>query len=159
MSSTQPINRSANSYGGYKSQWARHVARQSLAHEVEIIKQELRGIKPDAGPLLRDIARAWPELTFGQAPIVDGRFKMGIVGSGIAGLFTAALIDELNKRIPELDISYDILEASGRKRLGGRLYTHRFSAKPEEHQYYDVGAMRFPKNEVMNRCVCCLALY
>lgn len=49
-----------------------------------------------------------------------------------------------SKRITGLgDVtSYDILEAAGDERLGGRLYTHEFSETP--HGYYDVGAMRCP---------------
>lgn len=40
------------------------------------------------------------------------------------------------------------------ERLGGRLYTHYFSEETEEtHDYYDVGAMRFPDIPVMKQCV------
>ena len=99
-------------------------------------------------------------VTFGSLPARDGKFHMGIVGSGIAGLFTAALIDQLNERSKgKLKITYDILEAGGKKRIGGRLYTHRFEGEPKDHQYFDVGAMRFPKNEVMERCVFFPVLY
>ena len=48
-----------------------------------------------------------------------------------------ACLDDL--AIPGL--SYDILEADSR--VGGRIYTHHFSG--EKHDYYDVGAMRFPR--------------
>jgi len=63
------------------------------------------------------------------------------------------LIDKLNERFEGLNISYDLLEATGPSLLGGRLYTHRFTENPLEHQYYDIGAVRFPKNEVMDRWV------
>jgi monoamine oxidase len=57
--------------------------------------------------------------------------------------------------IPELNISYDIFEASSKERLGGRLYTYKFPSTPDyvsgDHDYYDVGAMRFPENPVMKR--------
>jgi hypothetical protein len=159
-------------FSDYKYQWARHVARKSLVRDAEVVKREhsdalqqaangslgglLAGISVDATKLkLRDLAsNADQKLTFGEPPKTDGEFHMGIVGSGVSGLFTAMIIDKLNKRSKgELKITYDILEATGPKRLGGRLYTHRFTDEPSEHQYYDVGAMRFPDNEIMNRCV------
>ena len=61
------------------------------------------------------------------------------------------ILDRLS--IPGL--SYEILEAD--KRFGGRVYTHRFSnakdAKNPDHDYYDVGAMRFPKTDIMEKYV------
>ena len=68
---------------------------------------------------------------------------MGIIGAGVAGLYLAMMCDFLG-------IDYEILEASDR--VGGRVYTHHFSegATPIEHNYYDVGAMRFPDLEIMN---------
>lgn len=54
-----------------------------------------------------------------------------IIGAGIAGLYMAHVLDAAG-------IEYDILEANP-KRVGGRLYTYRFSKKP--HDYYDIGAM------------------
>ncbi|OJA12776.1 hypothetical protein AZE42_07909, partial [Rhizopogon vesiculosus] len=53
-----------------------------------------------------------------------------IIGAGAAGLYTAIILKELG-------IPFDILEASDR--VGGRMYTHRFSDAPND--YYDVGAM------------------
>ena len=55
------------------------------------------------------------------------------------------ILDKLN--IPGL--SYEILE--GNTRFGGRVYTHRFSDK--KHDYYDVGAMRFPDIPIMKKYV------
>lgn len=56
------------------------------------------------------------------------------------------ILDELN--IPNL--SYDILEGSDR--IGGRVYTHYFSPlKERPHDYYDVGAMRFPDVKIMQK--------
>ena len=67
------------------------------------------------------------------------------------------ILDKLN--IPGL--TYEILEAD--KRFGGRVYTHRFSdpkdaknpedAKRAKHDYYDVGAMRFPDIDIMQKYV------
>ena len=68
------------------------------------------------------------------------QLKVGIIGAGIAGLYTAYLLDSIG-------VPYEILEAS--YRIGGRLYTHHFSNMP--HDYYDVGAMRFPNTPIMRR--------
>ena len=44
-------------------------------------------------------------------------------------------------------LSYEVLEADDR--MGGRIYTHRFSNA--KHDYYDVGAMRFPDITIMGK--------
>lgn len=67
-------------------------------------------------------------------------FHVGIVGGGMAGLYTAMILKSLG-------LSYEVLEASGRP--GGRVWTHRFSDAPGD--YYDVGAMRFPDIPIMKR--------
>ncbi|KAI4086812.1 MAG: hypothetical protein LQ344_007249 [Seirophora lacunosa] len=66
--------------------------------------------------------------------------KVCIVGAGIAGLYSAMILDHLS-------IPYDILEAAPRP--GGRILTHYFSTK--KHDYYDIGAMRFPNVPPMER--------
>ncbi|KAH7127975.1 hypothetical protein B0J13DRAFT_483485 [Dactylonectria estremocensis] len=81
--------------------------------------------------------------------------KFGVIGAGAAGLFTGMLLDYLNhelelKGVP-LTFQYEILEAAGPDRVGGRLYTHNFSKSKDTRDYYDVGAMRFPDNPVMAR--------
>lgn len=92
----------------------------------------------------------------GLIPAKHGHFNVGIVGAGVAGLFTALVLDWINDSIKthigpgHLEIKYEILEATSKERFGGRLYTHRFS-KDGLHDYYDVGAMRFPENTVMDR--------
>lgn len=79
------------------------------------------------------------------------KYKVGIIGAGCAGLFTGLVFDHL-KDVYGLDVEYEILESNDNKRLGGRLYTHYFN-DPEKnpHDYYDVGAMRFPDTDVMSR--------
>lgn len=62
--------------------------------------------------------------------------KVCIIGAGVAGLYIAMILDDL--AIPNL--TYQIVEASSR--IGGRIYTHYFS--DDKHDYYDVGAARFP---------------
>ncbi|KAJ5372303.1 Amine oxidase [Penicillium concentricum] len=77
-------------------------------------------------------------------PPLNENTKVCIIGAGIAGLYLALILQDLE--IPNL--SWDILEAN-RDRIGGRIYTHRFS---EAHNdYYDVGAMRFPDIPIMSR--------
>ena len=78
-------------------------------------------------------------------------FKVGIVGAGAAGLFTGMIFDHL-KETYQLDVEYEILEVSGDQRLGGRMYSYYFTKPPPgegNHEYYDVGAMRFPDSDVM----------
>jgi hypothetical protein len=97
--------------------------------------------------------------------------KVGIIGAGVAGLYSAILLESLG-------IDYEILEAN--TRIGGRIYTHRFDeaawlkSKPGEPDYYnyyvsiitsifgkentnissqDVGAMRFPGMTWMDRII------
>jgi cation diffusion facilitator CzcD-associated flavoprotein CzcO len=50
-----------------------------------------------------------------------------IIGAGVAGLYTAMMLDFLG-------IKYEILEAS--ERHGGRLYTHHFNKLDGPYQYF-----------------------
>eukprot|EP01133_Synstelium_polycarpum_P001203 gene1203-1388_t len=68
--------------------------------------------------------------------------KVGIIGAGMAGLYSAMILKDLG-------IQFEILEAS--ERYGGRAYTHRFSNAP--YNYIDFGAMRFPRTPTMDRVV------
>lgn len=60
--------------------------------------------------------------------------KVGIIGAGAAGLYSALLLQSL-------DIEFEILEADGR--AGGRIYTHYFdpeswkNSTPQEAAYYN----------------------
>ncbi|KAK1624992.1 hypothetical protein BDP81DRAFT_474713 [Colletotrichum phormii] len=158
--STRPSNDS------YKAQWARYVSRHKLQRDLQVASKRMTDIankiKPTL-PILNSVS-ALAQVTEtatggGLIPEHHGKFKVGIVGGGVAGLFTALLLDWLNKELGKqsgeeeyLDIDYDILEAAGEERLGGRLYTYRFSGSDGGvHDYYDVGAMRFPENDVMDR--------
>ncbi|KII90226.1 hypothetical protein PLICRDRAFT_584478 [Plicaturopsis crispa FD-325 SS-3] len=71
---------------------------------------------------------------------------VGIIGAGPAGLYSALILDSLG-------IKYEILEGSDR--VGGRLHTYHFEKKPGQpqgtHDYYDLGAMRFPETPIMTR--------
>jgi len=82
--------------------------------------------------------------------------KVAIVGAGAAGLFAAMILDYLNLKVASFNVDYDILEAAEKERVGGRLFTYEFkpagASNPQgPHDYYDVGAMRFPENKVMAR--------
>lgn len=62
--------------------------------------------------------------------------EVGIVGGGIAGLYSALLLREQG-------YSVTVLEASSR--LGGRIYTHHFSpVETGEDPFFEAGAMRLP---------------
>lgn len=91
--------------------------------------------------------------------------KVCIVGAGVAGLFTAMILDWLKEKckteekLSDLNISYDMFEANSEERLGERLYTYKFPSTKDDksgdhdHLYYDVGAMRFPEIPIMKRLV------
>ncbi|KAI6100915.1 amine oxidase [Pisolithus croceorrhizus] len=77
--------------------------------------------------------------------------KVGVLGAGVGGLYTALILDSL-------DIEFEILEASDH--VGGRLSTYKFP-EGQKYDYYDAGAMRYPlpmkdeqgqyKNGIMKR--------
>ncbi|KAF3930142.1 hypothetical protein ABW19_dt0208437 [Dactylella cylindrospora] len=133
-----------------KARWAQRLVREKLAAELNILQQS------SGDAFLPGIQGSTP-WTHDQLPH-DSNFKDGkrmsdsgdrpprkvcIVGAGVAGLYIAMILDDLN--IPNL--SYDILEAN--TRVGGRAYTYHFSDEP--HDYYDIGAMRYPKIPSMDR--------
>lgn len=77
--------------------------------------------------------------TVSEVPVLPSvPLNVGIVGGGMAGLYSALL---LGKHIPGVKVK--IFEAD--QRVGGRVYTHKFSSEP--YQYYDTGAMRVPDTE------------
>lgn len=62
--------------------------------------------------------------------------NVGIVGGGIAGLYTALLLQREGHRVRVFE---------GTDRIGGRVHTHYFSQ--EKDQYYEAGAMRIPNSD------------
>lgn len=88
--------------------------------------------------LLSQTEKGEARFKLGATP--DSTIPVGILGAGAGGLYTALMLDSLG-------IQYEILESSDR--TGGRLFTHKFS--DAEFDYYDVGAMRFPKVKMMKR--------
>ncbi|XXH01116.1 hypothetical protein Hte_007467 [Hypoxylon texense] len=141
----------------FKSRWATRLVREKLAAELNALASKHTGIPlPKAGPkpYTYDHLPSDPNYVGGLSPTPPtGRLggadddpperKVCIVGAGVAGLYIAMILDDLD--IPNL--TYDIIEAGSR--IGGRVYTHHFSE--ESHDYYDVGAMRFPKIPAMDR--------
>ncbi|KAF5343736.1 hypothetical protein D9757_014641 [Collybiopsis confluens] len=76
-------------------------------------------------------------------------YSVAIIGAGVAGLRIAKLLQDRK-------ISYKIFEASTRP--GGRVFTYDFASKPPsnpqgKHDYYDVGAMRFPDTAASQKTI------
>ncbi|KAH6912095.1 hypothetical protein BKA70DRAFT_825599 [Coprinopsis sp. MPI-PUGE-AT-0042] len=95
--------------------------------------------------LLRRSINADIPVTGAPLPTLPGPFNataskdgcvppVGILGGGMAGLYTALILSDLK-------VPFQILE--GTDRVGGRCFTHKFE-EGGEYDYYDVGAMRFP---------------
>lgn len=112
------------------------------------IKQDISHINPSKLP--KSLATQAPSKaddlpgkhTSEECLVKPETLKVGIIGAGIAGLYTAHILDVLG-------IQYEILEASDR--VGGRIFTKYFTPEKEKHDYYDVGAMRFPHTRLMER--------
>lgn len=154
----------------YRDQWARWRVRNMLASVYRLtpnvtvgsLPQRIRGLLPNlssnaiAPEKIPDLPEFRP-----QKPL-PSEIKVCIVGAGAAGLFTAMALDWLREKcksqgLEGLNISYDVYEANCEERLGGRLYTYKFPPtkgyEPGVHDYYEVGAMKFPENPVMKRSV------
>lgn len=88
-------------------------------------------------------------------PAKNDQLTVAIVGAGCAGIFVPMIFNKLSAllkelQLPDLSVNCEIFEASSEARLGGRVYTHKFS-QGGPHDYYDVGAMRFPEVGIMKR--------
>ncbi|KXX80598.1 L-amino-acid oxidase [Madurella mycetomatis] len=137
----------------YKARWAIELNRLKLAKEWRIARRgNLIPGQPDTGVGFQDDGLGLPpdeEIPDNLDDFVGGpraptpARKIGIVGAGISGLYAAMILEDLD--IPNLSV--EILEANSR--VGGRVYTHNFSETT--HDYYDVGAMRFPDIPSMAR--------
>ncbi|KAI9764900.1 MAG: hypothetical protein M1839_005687 [Geoglossum umbratile] len=136
----------------YRVHWARLLVRDQLAREVNILQSQPFDETPGRLHGLPTGQTPWTPAGLPQRSEVvrkpkDGEskpeYKLCIVGAGMAGLYIALILDTLD--IP--GISFDFFEASDR--IGGRCFTHEFSKIP--HDYYDIGAMRFPDIKIMKR--------
>ncbi|KPM44948.1 hypothetical protein AK830_g1667 [Neonectria ditissima] len=130
-----------------KEEWNRRVRRDIPGPEQSDLILDRDKLPPPPAPA------ASPDVPDGlrkSAPV-----KIGIVGAGSAGLFTGMVLDYLNAELAakssSLSFTYDIIEAAGPERVGGRLFSYNFGGPRDTHDYYDVGAMRFPDNPVMAR--------
>jgi protoporphyrinogen oxidase len=114
-------------------------------HQMHSAKVQSPTQKADKAHLL-PIASAATKAVDGVADVPS--YSVGIVGAGVAGMFTALIFDHLNENFG-LNVTYEIIEAVDEDNVGGRLYTYNFPNKDGQppvgpHDYYDVGAMRFP---------------
>ncbi|MCJ1309870.1 hypothetical protein MMC25_003531 [Agyrium rufum] len=142
----------------YRARWASIAIREQIAsiqNDVKslpnnLTRNKLESVAPDS--LFE------PERFQGRDSDDDPKLEVAIIGAGCAGLFTALIFDHLKERCG-LDVKYDIFESNSDERLGGRLFTHYFDEnkdrkdvnQPRKHDYYDVGAMRFPDIKIMER--------
>lgn len=147
----------AATIASFKSRWARRLIREKLSAEINALAQRDSAVPIPVlgyGPCTPHQLPPDPNYEGGSLPVPrygkkpgDGEDepprKVCIVGAGVAGLYIAMILDDL--KIPNL--TYDIIEANSR--IGGRVYTHHFSKEP--HDYYDIGAMRYPKIPTMQR--------
>ena len=94
-----------------------------------------------------------------QNPEPTDDLPVCVIGTGTAGLYTSMIFESLN-------ISYHLVDADTRERVGGRIFTHHFP-NGGPYDYYvcnvrlvspssltftqDVGAMRFPDTPFMRR--------
>ena len=128
----------------FRAQWARRLVRGKLSKQVNFHSRNklIHGTVPGQTPLLSTPLQLPQNVDLPEVHFDPGT-KVAIIGAGAAGLYIAMILDDL--AIPNL--GYDILEADDR--IGGRMKTHYFSKV--EHDYYDIGAMRFPNIPVMDR--------
>ncbi|KAG9093653.1 hypothetical protein FRC06_011421, partial [Ceratobasidium sp. 370] len=103
-------------------------------HAEEIIKKYYHQLGLDTGTF-ETIEDSEPDE---GTPSID---RIAIIGAGVSGLQVALKLGSKHK--------IDVFEASDH--VGGRLYTYRFDQVPGagEWDYFDVGAMRFPRTSVM----------
>ncbi|KAK3990704.1 hypothetical protein QBC44DRAFT_368672 [Cladorrhinum sp. PSN332] len=108
---------------------------------------------PIADDGLPDLPKLHPIMGKPESDGPETPHRIAIVGAGCSGLFLGMMIDYLREKIPNINLEYDIFEAGGVNRVGGRLFTYSFPAGKAQgpHDYYDVGGMRFPDNPVMQR--------
>ncbi|KAI0398886.1 hypothetical protein F4802DRAFT_591631 [Xylaria palmicola] len=135
----------------YRAQWARRLVREQLTQELNILQTlplddvpgRLHQLPPGQVPWTPDSLPPLPDILHHGDTTHGREYKLCVIGAGITGLYIALIFDTL--KIP--GVSLDFFEASDR--VGGRCLTHEFSKIP--HDYYDIGAMRFPDIKVMKR--------
>ena len=142
---------SAHAKLGPRASFVRYMIRDHLSKVLNRLNEQgnlgnippLRNLYPANGD-----QKSFPALEPGKLPSrprdasrdLPADMKVCIVGAGCAGLYAALIFDHLG-------VKYDLLEANDRP--GGRVLTHYFSTR--KHDYYDIGAMRFPNVPPMER--------
>ena len=91
---------------------ARHLLSQYHGQHMDIPDHSLSDLK---------------QVLHNPAPTAD--LPVGIIGAGMAGLYTAMIYESLG-------IDYQIIDADTPERVGGRLFTHHFSDVPGSYDYY-----------------------
>jgi hypothetical protein len=141
----------------FRDQWAKNHATIGIKN---VFNSKLKNASPDLqlDPDLKPIGDKLPKAPTLKPKdlreVPEAGLKVCIVGAGAAGLFTGLIFDYLYKATGgAFNVGYDIIEAAGKDRVGGRLYSYYFdnTTSPGPHDYYDVGAMRFPENPIMAR--------
>lgn len=144
-----------------RDQWAYSQVTQGIR---DVLKP-VSGLPPSLEVPFKHLQEDWklPEATPPEIQklrkVPPEGFKVCIIGAGAAGLFTGLIFEYLKSATHgAFEMKYDILEAAKPERVGGRLYTYNFTPNEppnpkDQHDYYDVGAMRFPDNPIMERRV------
>jgi hypothetical protein len=88
------------------------------------------------GPLYFCDDRCMDAVEHNPSPPEETKLRVGIIGAGVAGLYTAMILESLG-------IEYEILEAQG-DHIGGRLLTHHFSTG--ENDYYVTTVVRIDRS-------------
>ena len=127
---------------GTRASFVRHMVRNNISKLLNRLDNEgkIDQLPGTIGQFGRTEPDHLPPRPDGSSQDLPPDAKMCIVGAGYAGLYSALILDHLG-------VTYDILEASPRP--GGRVLTHYFSTR--KHDYYDIGAMRFPNVPPMER--------
>jgi len=120
-----------------------NVARYFVDQKLQELKRKKFNYKARADESVPSASFIWYKIPdFGVGQLQPSRARVAIIGAGVAGLRTAMLLERLK-------IPYTIVEANDGP--GGRLFTYRFpsdptTSPPGQHDYYEVGGMRFPDN-------------
>ncbi|KAL9626692.1 MAG: hypothetical protein Q9204_007110, partial [Flavoplaca sp. TL-2023a] len=126
---------------GTRASFVRHMVRNNLSKLLNRLSEEGKVDQlPGVGSFNPTDPDHLPPRPDDSSHDLPPDTKIGIIGAGYAGLYSALILDHLG-------VAYDILEASPRP--GGRVLTHYFSTR--KHDYYDIGAMRFPNVPPMQR--------
>ncbi|KAJ0152866.1 Uncharacterized protein HZ326_4761 [Fusarium oxysporum f. sp. albedinis] len=131
-----------NSDLSIRNQWARQHINRAIRQDWNAILEHSND-KSELGslpliPKASELPRA-PAPQKSSAPHDHGAQKPRVIKIGVIEGFNPSRFE------------YDIHEAAGPDRVGGRLFTYNFGGQRDTHDYYDVGAMRFPDNPVMKR--------